>query len=136
MNDENLTAVEYKGDSRSNDSTSKSEINGQRRQANWLDVWSLDELRSMQSQDEDIKQILDLKAHEEKPTIPPDANAQFKMLMHQWDQLHSQNGLLYRSYVSPDKFNKSEQLVAPKQLRDEILTNLTHQPNFRSSWNS
>ena len=66
---------------------------------NWLNVWSHDELRELQSQNVAISEMIRLKLQSEnKPlkSVIMQGQGDVITLWNQWELLHVHNGLLYR----------------------------------------
>ena len=92
--------------------------------SNWVDRWSLDELKSFQCQDKDICRVLSLKsAQSDKPQkadVCRESNL-FKCLCAQWSVLKVQDGILYREWLRDGVLTPVLQYVAPLALRNEIF---------------
>ena len=95
---------------------------------NWLDSWSLTEIRVMQREDETISKMKKLKT---RRNDPPDKTTLFtednecKALCSQWNNLeiHVHDDVLYRKWFPEDPRDTTFlQIVVPKVLRKEILT--------------
>ena len=93
--------------------------------SNWVNSWSLEEIRKMQQNDSCIDELIKLKTDR---TDPPDKDTlsskdlEFRTLCAQWNYLRVENGLLYRKWVNENSDKDSVlQLVAPKELRKDIL---------------
>lgn len=92
---------------------------------NWVETWSLDEIRDMQNNDPPICSVVKLKTERNEPpdkTIKQGADGELKSLFAQWDYLEIHDGVLYRRW-EPRNENDHEyiQIVVPPQLRKEIL---------------
>ncbi len=92
---------------------------------NWVESWSISEIRNMQKQDEVLAKVMNLK---QKRNDPPDKvtlyneDSEYKTLCSQWNNLEMHNGILYRKYIPEDPRDPEfSQIVVPKKLRKEIL---------------
>jgi len=94
----------------------------------WLDTWTADQLRAWQQEDGPIQTLLQWKAKDQrKPkwSEVADQSRAVKTLWAQWEHLEVQEGVLYRKWSPrPGLSHQIRQLVAPKQLRNELLQQL------------
>ena len=95
---------------------------------NWVDKWSLDELKNFQCQDKDISEVLKLKsAGGEKPQKAELSGQSelFKCLCAQCSVLKVDGGLLVREWVAENSSSSSaNQYVVPLAMRKEIFHHL------------
>jgi transposase InsO family protein len=92
---------------------------------NWVDSWSVTEIREMQHNDEVLAKVMKLK---KARNDPPDKDFlsgednEMKILCSQWYQLELHDDILYRRWISE---NPREpvliQIVVPQALRKDIL---------------
>ena len=98
--------------------------------SNWLNFWTKEELKQLQSQDICIQEIIRLKEQfVEKPRKKTQINQVHRDIItywSQWEVLHLHRGLLYRTVESSSGFALS-QLVAPKEMREMIFSQLHEQ---------
>ena len=92
---------------------------------NWIESWSVSEIRDMQMQDEIISRVIKLK---QSRTDPPDKatlkneDNEFKTLCSQWPNLEIRDNVLCRKWFPVDpRDSVCTQLVVPRMLRKEIL---------------
>lgn len=91
--------------------------------SNWLSQWSSTEISRLQRNDSSIGTIMRfLESSREKPKVDT-ADQVLYALLRQWDSLIIQNGLLCRKFYEPDG-SVTYQLVAPKEIRKEIMLQL------------
>ena len=92
-------------------------------ESNWLEQWSNSELQILQQQDSNINTVIRfLQDSTVKPQIrTPDQ--ELGTLLKQWNLLLIRSGLLYRKFYGNDG-SLSFQLVAPREIRKEILQQL------------
>lgn len=93
---------------------------------NWLSVWSDEQIAAWQSEDPDIKKVLELKkTNIEKPfkQYIQGCSHTVRMFWNLWDRLFVQNEILYYIYLCENSENKAL-LVAPHAVRIEILKHL------------
>ena len=92
---------------------------------NWMDVWSLKQIRKWQVADDEINNILYFKSVSQyPPTSPEVVGKEFRSYLNQWDLLSVENGVLYRHWYEHDSDCESRVFVAPKQLRRELFHHL------------
>ena len=92
---------------------------------NWMDVWSLKQIREWQVADDEINNILYFKSVSQyPPTSPEVVGKEFRSFLNQWDLLSIENGVLYRHWYEHDSDCESRVIVAPKQLRRELFHHL------------
>ncbi|XP_033728208.1 uncharacterized protein LOC117317503 [Pecten maximus] len=99
---------------------------GTDQRANWLQVWTRDELLEFQLEDRGLKSMLEsLKDSSVKPTRESisDWPGEAKQLWSQWDSLVIENSLLYRRFETSTG-EISLQLVAPWSIRKSIFEQL------------
>ena len=97
--------------------------------SNWLNFWTKEELKQLQSQDICIQEIIRLKEQfVEKPRKNQINQVHRDIITYwnQWEVLHLHRGLLYRTVESSSGFALS-QLVAPKEMREMIFSQLHEQ---------
>lgn len=90
----------------------------------WVPKWTIEELKEMQIQDNDIGPILLWKqVQNSRPAWEQVAckSPATKNYWTQWDRLVLRNGILYRSFESHAGDRKLWQLVVPKKLQEHIL---------------
>ena len=92
---------------------------------NWVDSWSIAEIREMQNQDEVLGKFKKFKT---RRTDPPDKQSlysedtEYKALCSQWDNLEIHDDILYRKWIPEDPRDPEFlQIVVPDVLRKEIL---------------
>lgn len=85
---------------------------------------TLTDLRKIQQEDDTVGPLL--KAVEEKqcPPSTKGKNRKFQLLLQQWKQLYTNNGLLFRRYEDCEGKEKWAQLVLPESLQVEVLNSL------------
>lgn len=93
---------------------------------NWLDTWSVDQLRTWQHQEPAIRQIMNLK--ENYSVKPPrnvvlDAAPDLKTYYGLWESLIVKNNMLYYRWIEPND-RETLLLIAPRQIRSKILHEL------------
>ncbi|KAK3107513.1 hypothetical protein FSP39_016272 [Pinctada imbricata] len=94
--------------------------------SNWVQSWSQDEIRQMQSDDLVIGPFIKLK---EKYEMKPDRSVvklmsqNIRLMYSMWETFEILEGILYRKFVT-EKGDTHLQLVAPMTIRNEILTQL------------
>ena len=88
--------------------------------------YSLEEMHQLQVNDPVVGKILQAKDTGQKPTVEyaKSQGLEYRRLSQQWDQLRIQDGLLWRHYAQPNQNLDRLQLVAPKQLRSQIIEEL------------
>ena len=92
---------------------------------NWMDVWSLKQIREWQVADDEINNTLYFKSVSQyPPTSPEVVGKEFRSYLNQWDLLSVENGVLYRHWYEHDSECESRVIVAPKQLRRELFHHL------------
>ena len=93
---------------------------------NIIGGYSLDDMHRMQMEDHVVGQILQAKESGPKPmsNYAKSQGLEYRRLHQQWDQLRTQDGLLWRHYAQPNQNQDWLQLVVPKQLRPRIIEEL------------
>ena len=114
--------------STSNATTEKLVLDNEKHKvSNWMENFSLDQIREMQHDDKIIAKVIDLKRKKE----PPDKqflykqDSELRTLCAQWNHLEVKNDVLYRQWEPMDCREPSyTQLVVPSVMRKEILHQL------------
>ena len=92
---------------------------------NWMNVWSLKQIREWLVADDEINNILYFKSViQYPPTSPEVVGREFRSYLNQWDLLSIENGVLYKHWYAHDSDCESRVIVAPKQLRRELFYHL------------
>ena len=92
---------------------------------NWMDVWSLKQIREWQVADDEINNILYFKSVSQyPPTSPEVVRKEFRSYLNQWDLLSVENDVLCRHWYEHDSDRESRVIIAPKQLRRELFYHL------------
>ena len=89
----------------------------------WTGGHSIANLKTLQSNDPDISPILEAKAVDVKPSSSDmvDKSPATRHYWIIWDLLFLKNGLLYKKFVKKDGSGEHQQLVVPKELKNEVL---------------
>ena len=84
------------------------------------------QLRSMQLAGECIGHLVKAKEKEERPScnFTKYQPVAFRRLLQQWDQLVLINGVLYRQFMHPNEGQSHLQLVAPTEIREEVVQDI------------
>lgn len=94
---------------------------------NWLEEWSVEELRSMQQKDKAISRVLVLFESHDSPPGRAELLAEsevVRVLCTQWGSLRILGGLLYRVWRPKYEIGEKLQLVAPLGLQGQIFQQL------------
>ena len=100
----------------------------QNSEPNWLDFWSLQEIKIMQENDPAIGDIHRIMINQEEKPLKQDIlnlHPEAKVLWGLWELLQIKNDILYKVFVKDDG-NQIFQLVAPQQIREIIFHQLHH----------
>ena len=95
--------------------------------SNWMNNWSQTDLKDMQHKDEAINKVLNWKAEER---VCPGRlellaeSSEVRDLCSMWKSLEVHNGVLYRRWYTKHLKQLHFQLVAPTEIREEILKSL------------
>ena len=83
-------------------------------------------MRKLQKEDPDIGPVLEAKESMDKPSedVQKAQSRDTRRLFQLWEQLLVRDGLLYRSWESPDGTQSVLQLVLPKAERSRVLHEL------------
>ncbi|CAC5411256.1 unnamed protein product [Mytilus coruscus] len=109
--------------SKGNNNPSKSSELPDITQSNWVKQWDNEEILRLQQEDSNLSTVKQfLKNGNEKPVVNT-PNQELSALLRQWDLLFTQNELLYRKFYEIDG-SITNQLVAPRELRKEIMQHL------------
>ncbi len=92
----------------------------------WLRTWPKEELQEWQQNDPAISKILQWKAANRKPDWPEirGQSQEVKTLWTMWPILEVREGLLYKKFTEKGKLGIEFQLVAPKEIRKEVMQHL------------
>ena len=92
----------------------------------WLEGWSPEKLKESQLGDPNIAKILQWKNNDARPAWEhiSHENRDIKNLWAQWKRLILQDGILYRRWENEVDSLPTYQLILPKTLKDEVLTEL------------
>ena len=87
---------------------------------------TLEELRKLQQTDDEIGPVLQaLEDKKQFSTIGQQGKSRsYRLLLQQWDQLYTENGLLFRRYEDTMGRKKWAQFVVPQVVRKEVLSAL------------
>ncbi|CAC5419744.1 unnamed protein product [Mytilus coruscus] len=109
--------------SKGNNNPSKSSELPDITQSNWVEQWDNEEILRLQQEDSNLGTVMQfLKNGNEKPVVNT-PNQELSALLRQWDILFTQYELLYRKFYEIDG-SITNQLVAPRELRKEIMQQL------------
>ena len=92
----------------------------------WKCGYSLDELKSMQENDQDTGPLLKWKNGGNRPSAKEVElqSPAVRHYWHLWDSLQVDNGLLYKLFVKRDKTGQYIQLLTPQKLKPKILSQM------------
>ncbi|CAC5393543.1 unnamed protein product [Mytilus coruscus] len=108
--------------SKGNNNPSKSSELPDITQSNWVEQWDNEEILRLQQEDSNLSTVMQfLKMEMKNRSNTP--NQELSALLRQWDLLFTQNELLYRKFYEIDG-SITNQLVAPRELRKEIMQQL------------
>lgn len=94
---------------------------------NLVDLWSVEEIKKAQREDDSIRQILDWKAVSETRPVwsqISEKNQIVKTYWGLWEVLSVKEGVLYRRWESDCGNDISWKLVVPKTLRNDVMLQL------------
>ena len=97
--------------------------------ANWLNTWTPQQIKDMQSRDSSVREIIAFKLQSnEKPRYDQvkQLHRNIVTLWNQWEMLHLVNGILYRK-ITKKTGSFVSQLVAPAEMREFIFSQLHEQ---------
>ena len=96
---------------------------------NWLDVWTINELKEMQRCDPCLLEMINLKERFQQKPPKAEINQIHRhiiTLWNQWELLVLKGGLLYRE-IENNRGETKMQLLAPREIKDFIFTQLHEQ---------
>ena len=91
---------------------------------NWLDVWTINELKEMQRCDPCLLEMFNLKERFQQKPPKTEINQIHRHIItiwNQWELLVLKWGLLYRE-IENDRGETKRQLLAPREIKDFIFT--------------
>ncbi|CAG2225233.1 unnamed protein product [Mytilus edulis] len=95
---------------------------------NWLDFWSMEEIKNMQEEDPAIGDMLRLKNNQDEKPLRIDIlnlHPEAKVLWGMWENLEVKDDILYKQFLREDN-TILLQLVAPQKIRETIFHQLHH----------
>ncbi|CAG2243557.1 unnamed protein product [Mytilus edulis] len=89
---------------------------------NWLDFWSMEEIKNMQEEDPAIGDMLRLKNNQDEKPLRIDIlnlHPEAKVLWGMWENLEVKDDILYKQFLREDN-TILLQLVAPQKIRRQF----------------
>lgn len=111
--------------SKGNNNPSKSSELPKITQSNWVEQWDNKEILRLQQKDSNISTVMQFLINGNENPVVNTPNQKLSALLRQWNLLFMQNEILYRIFYEIDG-SITNQLVAPRELRKEIMQQLNN----------